>query len=269
MAIKGLKEIQEKTAEAVDLASQNRAKYLYLGDGDSAMFRFIDDEEIVQAKIHEYKEMTPMGENHKKTYCSESLTGTPCKWCASGNIAKGVYIFLVYVYHIVHKNQNPKLNTDSNATKWEVVKQGAQTFYKEDVNEIRTLRIKFGKDSYLKNAILQFAGEYTTLCDRDYRFTRTGAGLKTLYSFVPKDPSKVSQKVLDAKKEAVSLVDSLLKRKTEPVEKVAEVEQAEEIPVEVLEDETNEKVVAKAKPGRPKKEAAKEEKLTKEVEDLF
>jgi hypothetical protein len=236
-------------------------KYLFVNDGESALIRFIGDDEMIQTKIHEYKELTPDGERWRKAYCKENLLGTPCKWEAAGNVPKNVYVFLVYVYNILHKEQNRRLATDTNAVKWEAVKQGPQTFYKEDVEDIRVLRVKYGKNSYLKNAVLQMVGEYGTLCDRDYKFVRTGGGKETVYSFVPRDPSKTSAKVIEAKRSAPSLEEVLTGKKSgngkaEPV--VAEEEQ---------EDENAPTKGAEAKSTRGRK--SKEDKSAKDVGDLF
>jgi hypothetical protein len=278
MVIRGLKAIQEKTAEVANLAGSG-TRYLYIGEGDSALIRFIDDNEMIQTKMHEYEDVQPTGKKYKKAYCIENLTGTPCKWCAVANLPKNVYVFLVYVYNVIHKNQNPELNTNPDAKRWDAVKQGTATFYKEDINEIRMLRIKFGKDSYLKNAVLQFVGEYGTLCDRDYKFVRNGGGKNTNYSFIPKDPSKTPAEVLDAKQDSPTLEDILIGRKAETVQKpqisvvVDEGEEGtEDIPA--VKNNGNVEVaipIATVKPvevkrGRKPKEAVS---ATKEAEDLF
>ena len=272
MVIRGLKEIQEKSAEAANLAGTG-TRYLYMGEGDSALLRFVDDNEMIQTKMHEYEDIQPAGKKYKKSYCIENLTGTPCKWCATGNLPKNVYVFLVYVYSIIHKTQNPELNTNSEAKKWEAVKQGPATFYREDIDEIRMLRIKFGKDSYLKNAILQLVGEYGTLCDRDYKFSRIGGGKNTNYSFIPKDPSKTPANVIAAKEEAPTLEEILIGRKADSAPKVQatimadEGEQGtEDIPVV----KNNGKVEAtNVKPVEVKRGRKPKEASVKEVEDLF
>jgi len=208
--IKGLKGIQEKSAEVEMFSNQNRVQYLYLQDGDSALVRFIDDNEMMQTKMHEYEEMAPTGKQYRKAYCIDNLLGEACKWCASGNIAKNVYVFSVYVYAIIHKAQNPKLNSDPDAPKWEAVTQGKQIVYKEAIDEMRILRTKWGKDGYIKNMIIGFVDEYGTLCDRDYKFSRNGGGIKTLYSFLPKDHSDESAEVARAKVDAISIEEILL-----------------------------------------------------------
>jgi hypothetical protein len=215
MSIKGLKKIQEKSAENEYLSDQNRVKLLFIGDGDAAIIRFINDDEMIQTKIHEYEEIQPSGKKYKKAYCSENLTGAPCKWCAAGNVGKSVYVFLSYVYYILHKNQNPELNKNADAAKWEAATINNQVFYKEDVGEIRLLRMKFGKDGYLKNKVLNFVNEYGTLCDRDYRFSRTGSDKRTLYDFTPKDPSKASKEVVKAAKEALPIEELILGKRNE------------------------------------------------------
>jgi len=212
MFIKGLKGIQEKAEEPAEQqqTNPNRMNFLWIKSGETALIRFIDDEQMLQTKIHEYEEIAVTGKKYKDTYCYEHLTGAPCKWCAAGNIARNVYVFLVYVYSIAHKNQNPALNKDSNAISWEPIKQGNQVFYKETVNGLRILRTKFGKDGYIKESIIQFVNEYGTLCDRDYKYTRTGESMSTHYSFLPKDPSKMSEEVMKAKAEAPTIEDIVI-----------------------------------------------------------
>ena len=269
MVIRGLKEIQEKTAETANLAGTG-TRYLYLGEGDSAQIRFASDEEMIQTKIHEYEELTPNGKKYRKPYCVENLMGVPCKWCVTGNLPKNVFVFLVYVYHIIHKSQNPELNNDPAAKRWEAVKSGAATFYKEDIEDMRVLRVKFGKDSYLKNAVLQLVGEYGTLCDRDYKFVRMGAGKNTSYSFIPKDPSKISAKVIDAIKDSPSLEDILIGKKADAPKVQATIiadegdEGSEDIPAPKINNATTEVKPVEVKRGRKPKEAS-----IKEAEDLF
>jgi hypothetical protein len=222
MAIKGLKEIQEKSAEAPSYSNQNRINYLYLGDGEFSNIRFIRDDEIIQTKIHEYEELTPNGKKYRKAYCAKNLNDIPCKWCAAGNIPKNVYVALVYVGSIIHKNQNPELNNNPSAPTWETLKQGTKVMYREDVNDIRVLRVKFGKDSYIKTMLLEFAEEYGTLCDREYKFTRKGEGLKTMYSFTPKDPSEESEEFKKAKTNSISIEEILIGPKKDNQEVVEE-----------------------------------------------
>ena len=222
MVIKGLKEIQEKSEEIEMMANQSRMQYVYLGDGDTAIIRFIDDNEMIQTKMHEYEEMSPQGKKYRKTYCSDNLTGSPCKWCAVGNIPKNVYVFLTYVYHIIRKNQNPALNSNPEAAKWEVVKSGGKVLYKEEVNGIRILRTKWGRDGYIKTTILGFVEEHGTLCDRDYKFSRAGLSLKTTYNFVPKDSSPESAEVTQAKVDAPSIEEVVIGNKDKNTQKISE-----------------------------------------------
>lgn len=272
MVIRGLKEIQEKTAEAANLAGTG-TRYLYLDEGDSALIRFIGDDEMIQTKIHEYEEVQPTGKRFRKSYCAENFLGLPCKWCVTGNLPKNVFVFLVYAYNVIHKMQNPELNTNADATRWEAVKQGNATFYKEDVEEIRILRVKFGKDSSLKTAILQTVGEYGTLCDRDYKYIRTGSGKNTIYSFVPKDPSKMSSKVVEAIKDAPSLEDVLIGKKADASPKAqitVAVDNGDEGSEDVPAVKNNGKIEAtNAKPADVKKGRKPKEASVKEAEDLF
>ena len=48
-----------------------------------------------------------------------------------------------------------------------------------------------------RNAITGFWQEYGTLGDRDYKWSRNGAGLDTIYTLTPKDPTKKSKEVAE------------------------------------------------------------------------
>ena len=209
MAFRGLKEMQEKSAEAAALAGQNRMSHIFLDSGESALVRFVDDDEMIQTKIHEYEEMTPTGKRYRKAYCPENLYGKDCKWCAAGNYAKNLYVFLTYTYYILRKKQNPALNDNQDAAKWEAVKQGGQVMYKEEVNDFRLLRLKWGKDNVNKNMVLGFANAYGTLTDRDYVFSRGGLGIRTSYSLVPKDKEVLSGEAKTAISNAPSINEAL------------------------------------------------------------
>ena len=249
MVIKGLKEIQEKSAEIEMMANQSRMQYIFLGDGDTAIIRFIDDNEMIQTKMHEYEEMSPQGKKYRRTYCLDNLVGVPCKWCAVGNIPKNVYVFLAYVYHIIRKNQNPALNSDPNAVKWEVIKTGGKVFYKEEINDIRILRTKWGREGYIKTTILGFVEEHGTLCDRDYRYSRAGLSLKTTYNFVPKDPSPEPVEVAQAKVNAPSIDEVVIGNRGKDTQKT-------------FESDSNQKI-------EDGSDGVEENNDAKEVEDLF
>lgn len=209
MAFKGLKEMQEKSAEVAALSGQNRMSHIFIDDGESALIRFVDDDEMIQTKIHEYEELTPTGKRYRKAYCPENLYGKPCKWCAAGNYAKNLYVFLTYVYYILRKKQNPALNDNPEATKWEAIKQSGQVLYKEEVKDFRVLRLKWGKDSVNKNMVLNFANAYGTLTDRDYVFSRSGAGIRTSHSLIPKDKEDLSSEAKEAISNAPSINEVL------------------------------------------------------------
>ena len=219
MAIKGLKEIQERGEELSSFNNENKPRYLYLKDGDVALIRFIDDENMIQTKVHEYEEMTPEGKRYRQTYCVHDLDGSPCKWCAAGNIPKNLYVFVTYVYNILHKTQNPLLSTNPNAVSWTPVQQGKQFLYQEDVNAIRVLKLKFGQAAVNRTKVQNLINEYNTLTDRDYKFSRTGSSLKTSYDLIPKDSSPTPDEVLEAAKTAVKIDDVVVPKKAVVTEK--------------------------------------------------
>jgi hypothetical protein len=108
----------------------------------------------------------------------------------------------------LHRTQNKKLETDPNAERWTVQKIGNRTFYRQDLNKVMLFRTGPGAKGYIKNAIIQFAREYDTLCDRDYKWLRTGAGRDdTKYSLIPKDPSDITDAVKEASTSLPDLID--------------------------------------------------------------
>ena len=195
--LRGLDKIREKTQEIQAISSGDRIRYLFLDDGEAAIVRFMTDtDEIIEAKFHEVQEMTPSGNRWRKRYCTFDDSGI-CQWCSQGNVPRRMLFLWSYVYYILHRKQNPTLEVDSNAQKWDLMKSGSSTYYKEEVNEPRVFRTKAGKDGLLRKMFVDFAEEYGTWCDRDYKWSRSGKGLDTTYSLLAKDPKKMEKGIKD------------------------------------------------------------------------
>jgi hypothetical protein len=206
--LKGMDVIKEKTQEAQASSGKNRVRWLQIKEGEVALLRFLTDkEDIIQAEMHSAKKITPKGEYYIKVYC-KMQDNQPCEHCAGG-LSKGPMYFLwAYVYEIFHKAQNPKLAQYPDADKWERVTVKDVPYYKETVNGPMIFRTGPGKDQKYKNMLVNFSDEYGTLCDRDYKWLRTGGSKETTdYSLISKDPKKITKEVVEVRDSIPELGD--------------------------------------------------------------
>jgi hypothetical protein len=228
MVMKGVGAMAKRSEEAQKAAQKERILYVKIEDGESAMLRFVtESDEIISADFHSYKEMTPDGERTRTKYCPRDRA---CQKCAEGNATKELIFIWAWVYYILHLAQNPALDKNPAAIKWERVMVGTKGYYKEIINEFRVFRTGIGKDNKYRSALISFAQDYGTFLDRDYRFTRTGKELKTNYELVPQNPKPMDEKI----KGAISYLPPLEKIVTGevynwPKEETAE---SEDLPVE-------------------------------------
>jgi hypothetical protein len=195
--LKGLKELKEKQEQAQQYASEDRIKVLRLDDGDHARVRFLTDtDDIIEAGIHELEEISPAGKKkYPKRYCAREDTGD-CQWCKEGSIPKKTMFLWAYVYEIMHKTQNPALADDPNAARWSQVKSpGGGIYYKEEVNGVQVFRSKRGKSNVIQDAFINYADEYGTWTDRDYKWSRSGKLMDTSYTLTPKEASKMTKEI--------------------------------------------------------------------------
>ena len=120
----------------------------------------------------------------------------------------------------LHPNQNPRLEKDSKAPKWQAVSLGKgankQTYYKQEVN--KTKMLLFGQRIFEQLLTLGMeadteaedddSGSDSGLLRRDYSFVRNGArkDSNTVYTFIP---ASKETKLVDKVKEAVDKLGSL------------------------------------------------------------
>jgi len=206
--LKGVSKIKERAKEAQSMSGKNRIRWLNIGDGEVALLRFVTDkDDIIQAEMHSVKRMTPRGERFSKTYC-KSQDNMACEYCAQG-ISTGPMLFAwVYVYEIMHRQQNQRLTTDPNAAKWERIEVRDIPYFKEEVEGLMVFKTGPGKDQKYRNMLVNLSEEYGTLSDRDYKWVRTGSTKETTdYSLVPRDPKKTKKEVIEASKDLPDLGD--------------------------------------------------------------
>jgi len=218
----GLDEIRDKVADTESMFEGTRIKKLMINDGETAILRFITDgADVILAHMHELEEVSPKGKRYVKRYCTKEDTGV-CEHCSSGDKPKGFLYLWSFVYAIIHARQNPALEVSQNAPRWQPLKIGSQTFYKEEVNYPMVFATKVGKKSMYRNAITGFWQEYGSLCDRDYKWARNGAGLDTIYTLTPKDPTKKSKEVAEFTLETLPSITDYIVGNPTSMESVSE-----------------------------------------------
>ena len=202
--LKGIGAIKKKTDEAIANASKNRILQIKLKDGEQALFRFLTEpDSVISAEFHTVKEITPKGEWRVKKYCSQDSS---CKYCAEGSTTGELIFLWTYCYYILHKQQNPRLDTDPESPKWKRVKVGEQIYFQEEVNGPRVFRTGPGKGYTYKTNLINYANEYGTYMDRDYKWIREGAQKEdTAYTLMPKDPKPMGDEVKKVLKELPDL----------------------------------------------------------------
>jgi hypothetical protein len=223
--VKSLEKIEEVTKETQAASSADWIRYLKVRDGEFALIRFITDaKDVISVPMHNVTQMTPKGERTVKEYCTLSDNGA-CQNCAKGSAPSETIFLWVYVYYILHRTQNPRLEMFPDQ-KWQPVKVGATNMYKEDINKPMILRTGVGKSNYIKNLFLDFAREYDTLVDRDYKWSRKGAGFNdTTYNLIAKDKSDTNSEIVSITETLPAMEDVIMgKVKTfGEVEKVTEI----------------------------------------------
>lgn len=231
--LRGIGAIKKKTDEAIANQSKNRILQVRLKDGEAALLRFLTEpDSVISAEFHTVKEMSPRGEWRVKKYCSQDSS---CKYCAEGSTTGELIFLWAYCYYILHRQQNPRIDMDSDAPKWKRGKVGDQIFFQEDINAPRIFRIGPGKGYTYKTTLINYANEYGTYLDRDYKWIREGAQKEnTAYTLMPKDPKPMSEEIRNVIKTLPDLskvvsgeIISFDQPKVGEVENVAELEEEE------------------------------------------
>ena len=206
--IKVMKNIKDKAEEQKAYTGKGFIRTLRLGDGETASLRFLTDkEDIIEALMHTVVKVTPQYTSRPKVYC-KAQDGQPCEYDAQGIPATPMYFLWAYVYEIMHKEQNPKLARFPDAVKYERLEKNGEVGYKEAVNGPMLFRTGPGKDKKYKNMLINLADEYSTLCDRDYKYKRTGSNKdNTDYSLIGKDQKKMTKEIIEVQKSLPDLGD--------------------------------------------------------------
>ncbi len=220
---------------------------LYLRDGDRARIRFITDaNSAARAYYHRVLRTYPSGKSfNEEIYCSQRDAEGVCDLCERNERAKIKIHFWLYVYSVLHSQQNKRLQIDETAQVWKKTKGGG---YLEEVNHVVLWRSGVGKSDYILKSLANYNTKYGTLLDREYEISRLGGGLEdTVYNIVSEAPSKYPENlkaiVLPSlgdviRGEVLTLVPEVAEKdkKQEVIQKKIEEEKMENIEVEEEEE---------------------------------
>jgi hypothetical protein len=243
---KGLKAIQEQAEKQSQEFAKNRINYLAIGDKEVAELRFLTDADgVIKAKIHTITEMTPKGKQFRKKYCTMQDIGS-CTYCSAGEDIKSFIYLWAWVVAVYHTQQNPKLEKYADATKWAPVKLGdGKTYYKDTINGPMVFRSSVGNKGMYQNMLTGFARDYSSLIDRNYKYSRTGKELDTTYSLTPMKEAALSEEMIACMKSLPDLGDVISGKVTkfgqedEPMSAAGEAFASEATPEEeAVPDET-------------------------------
>ncbi len=212
---------------AKERQAQFSSNFLFIrDDGERARIRFLTGlEDFLQGMFHKpYID----GKGYDPVVCVETDDDPPtiegmgdvCSLCElerktdTKHRPGYKYFAWVFVYTILHRNQNPYLEKDANAAKWKPVQLGkgeaAITFYKQEVNKVKLLL--FGQPMFDQLLALNVgeedADEDINILARDFSLVRNGArkDTKTTYTFVP---ANKETKLSDAVTEAINKLTPL------------------------------------------------------------
>ncbi len=173
-----------------------------------------------------------------------------CPLCTADDDPRMQFFIWVYVYYLLHPHQNPALDKDPQAPKWQAVKVGrgatATTMFRQDVNKLKILLGGPRLKDEIDNAVAAAAENDATLLDADYRFIRHGVpkSSETRYNFVAiGKSSKLRDEVTKVIDELGDIADAALEGTTSFYANVDEAGESEE-PEETEEQEETEEEAA-------------------------
>jgi hypothetical protein len=206
---RGIASFRKKSKER---ESQFKQSFVYLrDDGERARIRFLSDADtdfvlgVFHRPFTNSKLSDPILCLNDSDTIPEGIEATECRLCELKDAtARLMFFSWVYVYHILHPHQNPRLDEDATAPHWEPVKLGTRTMFKQSVGQVRMLL--GGKKMH--DSIVGLHEELGGLLETDFSFIRSGArkSSDTTYSFVPaKSATKPDEKVIEAIKALTDL----------------------------------------------------------------
>jgi hypothetical protein len=178
MTTKGLDALDAQMKEERSRAATAQ-QTLRLGDGDSAIIRFLTDgSDFVTGFFHSIREGVTRNNKPRFNLVYCNWENEDCEWCANLDDAPRRRLMHAYVWVYVV--------TKADGTE-------------EEVNAPKLLATGPGKGSYITNYFMTFVRKYGTLTDRDYEWSRKGQKMEdTVYSLTPEDKGDAPRVVTKA-----------------------------------------------------------------------
>jgi hypothetical protein len=173
--VRGLSNAPEKKQSADWIPS-----LILRDDGESSRIRFLTDEDEFYLEYQHWVDRKDI----KGFYpCLQAALEQPCDLCDSDDerTRKARNFFFAWVYEFYHDY------TDKGKDR-RPVKEGKITLYREDINDVKLLRMPSGH----KESIQMRANKFGTLLDREFDWTRSGekGDTSTQYILDPSDEGK-------------------------------------------------------------------------------
>lgn len=194
---KGVDEIDRKNKQVAQRSGVSSIPEVFLReDGEKLIMRLLNDDPL-DVDMHEIYDQN-VGGRPQYVYCTLDDIGS-CEYHDQGIPLKRMFYFWTFVMTDFHPT-----NSDDPEDRWEAVKVGSRTLYKEEVNAVRLLKRKFGKSGYLWQQFKDVLDNFGTWKDREYAFTRKGLknDPETTYSLTVLDKTPLP-------KEAVAIINKL------------------------------------------------------------
>ena len=206
--MKGIKELQERAKKMAEQyqGGGNYIRRLILKPDEIARIRFLTDGgELYSDYFHTVKTVKNDREFFRSEHCTRDAEGD-CQYCYSEEKNVGFrsiqMYFWVYVHYILHKQQNPKRESDKEAPLWKKVKRGEFIYYKEDINQPQILQRGRGSQDAYVNKFAALMTSYSTLLDRDYDWMRQGATKDdTSYDLIAQNASEMAEELKKLREE--------------------------------------------------------------------
>jgi len=211
----GLKFLRDQQEQIGGRGSGNRMFKLWLKNGDTAKFWFIQDhEDIAVPLVHMVERKKKNGEAYNAdVLCArKTLSDDPktCAYCVDGERGPWPrYVAIVWVDIIVHP-------TRPEGKSWQpiAVTGATGTFYKEEVKGYQLLimrdKLTGQLTDYLTGDPISDTPPPTTILDRGWRYKAMGERANKMETLTPDATPTVPDAVIQARRTAPSLEETII-----------------------------------------------------------
>ena len=178
-------------------------------DGEFCRIRFLTEHDDIFWELH-HRNMVG-GDFRGYALCTKSATGEDCAFCNKGVPANKHYFAWVYeLSHFYPLTERAKETIKRRELKGKKVKEGKQTFYRVDTEEVLLMQYS----GYHFGAVEKRAERHGTLLDRPFEWIRNGqpGDTDTSYIFEALDEELLSKELRGIAADLPDLEDVVLGR---------------------------------------------------------